>query len=78
MDQRDNLKRFMMHRKLTASGADLAAKKAARNRGRGKGIGPSNLPKKVGFVSDRPLPIRPYTGEKFLLDCVKITPNSIG
>ena len=29
--------RFMIHRKLTASGADLAAEKAANNRGRGSG-----------------------------------------
>ena len=37
-DQRNNLKRFMIHGDMKASGAELAAKKAASNRGRGRRI----------------------------------------
>ena len=48
-DQRDNLTRFMMHGKLTASGAELAAEKAASNRG----SGPGHPPKKVGLAKLR-------------------------
>ena len=36
-EQREKMMRIMMNRNLTASGADLAADKAARNRGRGRG-----------------------------------------
>ena len=40
-DQRNNPTRFMMHGNLTASGAELAAEKAASKRGRGRGSGPA-------------------------------------
>ena len=49
-DQRNNLTRFMVHRKLTASGAKMAAKKAGSNWGRGRGSGPVHPPKKVGLA----------------------------
>ena len=39
----------MMHGNLTASETDLAAKKAASNRGRDRGGGPGHTPKNVGF-----------------------------
>ena len=48
-DQRNNLKRFMMHGKLTASEAELAADKAASNRGGDRRSGPRHPPKKVGL-----------------------------
>ena len=51
--QRNNLTRFMMHGKLTASGTDLEAEKAASNRGRGRGGIPGHPPKKVGFAKSR-------------------------
>ena len=45
---------FMMHRKLMASGAELAAKKAMGNRERGRGDSPSHPPpKKVGLPKSR-------------------------
>ena len=40
----------MIHEKLTASGAELAAEKASSNMGRGRGGGP---PKKVGLAKSR-------------------------
>ena len=40
---------FMMHGKLTASGAELSDKKSASNRGRGRGGGPSHPPQE-GWV----------------------------
>ena len=43
VDQRNNLARFTMHGKLTASGADLAAEKAVSNRGSGPAISPRRL-----------------------------------
>ena len=43
-DQRNNLTRFIMHRKLTESGAELAAKKLARKRWRGRGSSPDYPP----------------------------------
>ena len=51
-DQRDNM-RFMIHGRLTASRAELAAEKAASNRGRGRGSGPGHPPKKVGLAKSR-------------------------
>ena len=42
-----------MHGKMKASGAELAAKKAASNRGRGRGGGPGHPPKKVGLANSR-------------------------
>ena len=45
--------RFMLHRKLTTSGAELAAEKAESNRGRGRGSGPRHPPKKVGLDKSR-------------------------
>ena len=44
LDQRNNLKMFMMHLKLTASRAELADDKAVRNRGRCRGSGPEHPP----------------------------------
>ena len=49
MDQKNNLPRFMIHEKMTASGADLAAEKTASNRG----SGPMQPPKKVGLANSR-------------------------
>ena len=48
-DQRKNLTRFMMHGKLMASGAELAAEKAASNRG----SGPGHPPKKIRLAKFR-------------------------
>ena len=48
-DQRNNLTSFMMHRKMTRRRAKLAAMKAARNRGGGRGSGPSHPTKKIGL-----------------------------
>ena len=49
MDQRDNQTRFMMHGKLTASEAELAAEKVASNRGGGAGgAAPTNPPRRLG------------------------------
>ena len=45
--------RFMMHGNLTAIRADLAAKKAASNRGSGSGSGTATPPKKVGLAKSR-------------------------
>ena len=42
-----------MHRKMTASRVELAAKKAASNRGRFRGSGPVYSPKKVGLANTR-------------------------
>ena len=56
-DQRYNLTRFIMYRKLTASGAELAAKKAARIRGRSRGGGPGHTPKNFGLAKLRLLVI---------------------
>ena len=42
-----------MHRKLTASRAELEDKKAASNRGRGRGSGTGHCPKKVGLAKSR-------------------------
>ena len=53
LDQRNNLTRFMMHKKLTTIRADLAAKKAASNKGRVRGSGPGQPPKKVGLSKSR-------------------------
>ena len=44
LDQRNNVKRFMVHGKLTASRAELADDKAVRNRGRCRGSGPEPPP----------------------------------
>ena len=52
VDQRNNLTRFMMHGKLTASEAELAAEKAASNRGRGRGSVLS-IPPRVGLAKSR-------------------------
>ena len=52
-DHRNNLTSFMMNGKLTARGAELAAKKAASNRGKGRGSVPSHPPNKVGFSKSR-------------------------
>ena len=54
-DQRNILTRFMMHGKLMASGVELAAEKAASNRGRrrGRGSGPCHPPKKVELSKSR-------------------------
>ena len=41
VNQRNNLARFTMHGKLTASRAELAAEKVVINRGRGRGSGPA-------------------------------------
>ena len=46
-----------MHRKLTASGAELAVKKAARIRGRSRGGGPDHTPKNFGLAKLRLLVI---------------------
>ena len=54
-DQRNNLTSFIMNRKLTTSGVNLAAEKAESNRGRGRGSGPSHTPKKVGLDKSRHL-----------------------
>ena len=43
----------MIHGKLTASRADLAAEKAASNRGRGRGSRPATPPKKFGLAKSR-------------------------
>ena len=43
----------MMPGKLTASGAELVAEKAASNRGRDRGSGPGHPPKKVGLAKSR-------------------------
>ena len=52
--QRNNLKRFMIHGKLTASRVELADDKAVRNRGRCRGSGPEHPPpKKVGLENSR-------------------------
>ena len=40
----------MMHGKLTASGAELAAKKLASKRWRGRGSSPDHPPKKFGLT----------------------------
>ena len=53
VDQRNNLKRFIMHRNLTASGAELDAEKAAGNKGKGRGGGSRHPPKKVGLAKSR-------------------------
>ena len=53
VDQRDNLTRFMMHGKLTASGVELMAKKVASNKVRGRGSDPRFPPKKVGLAKSR-------------------------
>ena len=52
-DQRENLTRFMIHGKLTVNGAELAAKKAASNKSRGRGCGPGHSPKKVRLADLR-------------------------
>ena len=52
-DHGENMKRFMIHGKLMAGGADLAAKKMGSNRGRGRGSGPGHTPKKVGLAKSR-------------------------
>ena len=50
--QRNNLTRFVMHGKLTAIRADLAAEKAAKNRGEGEGgAAPAILPRRLGWPS---------------------------
>ena len=49
---RNNLTRFMMAGKLTASGVDLAAEKAARNRERLRGSGRGHPPpRRLGWPS---------------------------
>ena len=53
LDQRENLTRFMIHGKLTVNGAELAAKKAASNKSRGRGCGPGHSPKKVRLADLR-------------------------
>ena len=50
-DHRNNLTSFMMNGKLTARGAELAAKKAASNRGKGRGSVLSIPPRKLGWPS---------------------------
>ena len=51
-DQRKNLMRFMMHRKLVVIRAELAAKKTASNRGRGRGGRPwPPPPRRLGWSS---------------------------
>ena len=52
-DQRKNLKRLMLVRKLTESGAELTSDKAESNKGRGRGSGPGHPPKKVGVTKSR-------------------------
>ena len=52
-DHRNNLTSFMLHRKLTASGAELADEKAESNRGRGRGSGPGHPPNKVWLAKSR-------------------------
>ena len=42
--------RFIMYGKMTSNGAELAAEKAASNRERGRGSGPSHPLKKVGLA----------------------------
>ena len=49
----NNLKRCTLRCKLTASGAGLAAKKAASNRGRGRGRCPIHIPKKIGLSKSK-------------------------
>ena len=44
--QRDNLTSFMMHRMLTAIGAEMVAEKAMSNRGRGRGGRPRPSPQR--------------------------------
>ena len=51
VDQRYNLVRFMMHGKMTASGAELAGKKTVINRGRGRGSGLAIPPRRLGWPS---------------------------
>ena len=48
-DQRENLTRFMMHRKLAASREDLSADKAAGDRGGRRESGPSHPPREGWF-----------------------------
>ena len=52
-DQRNNITRFVMQRKLTTSGAGLASEKAMSNMGRGRGNNPGQPPKKVGLAKPR-------------------------
>ena len=52
-DHRNNQTSLMLHRKLTAGGAELAAEKAPINRGRDRGGGPGHTPKKVGLAKLR-------------------------
>ena len=47
--QRNNLPRFMTHRKMTSIGAEMATDKATSNRGRGRGGGPGH-PTQEGWV----------------------------
>ena len=54
-DHRNNLTGFVVHGKLTVSGAELAAEMAASNRGVGGegGSGPSHSPKNVELANSR-------------------------
>ena len=49
MDQRNNLERFTIHGKLTASGAELSDEKAVRNMERDRGSRPATPPQE-GWV----------------------------
>ena len=52
-DQRNNLMRLMMHRKLTMSGTELTVEKAASKNGSGRGSSPGQTTKKVGLAKSR-------------------------
>ena len=49
----ENLTRLILNSNLTASGGELADKKAERNRGRGRGGGTGHPPTKVRFYKSR-------------------------
>ena len=49
--QSNNIKRFMMHRNITASGVEMAAEKAARDRVGAVGSSPSIPPRRLGWPS---------------------------
>ena len=53
VDQRNNLTRFILHGKLTASRAELVAEKVASIRGRCRGSDPGHPPKKVRLAKLR-------------------------
>ena len=51
VDQRNNLARFTIHRRLIAIREELAAKKTTSNMGRGGGRGPAIPPRRLGWPS---------------------------